>query len=69
MLPGAASQESFEKNGTARENQSMETEVTSIKGPVQFMFESEVDRIFSTPLGAQESTVYVYLHFNKLTTF
>lgn len=24
---------------------------SSVKGPVQFMFESEVDRIFSTPLG------------------
>lgn len=52
MLPGAASQESFEKNVTAYENQSEEAEAASIKGPMQFMFESEVDRIFSTPLGA-----------------
>lgn len=52
MLPGVASQESFEKNVTAYENQSEETEAASIKGPMQFMFESEVDRIFSTPLGA-----------------
>lgn len=52
MLPGAASQESFEKNVNASENQSVETEVASIKGPMQFLFESEVDRIFSTPLGA-----------------
>lgn len=53
MLPGAASQESFEKNVTADDvSQSVETEVASIKGPMQFMFESEVDRIFSTPLGA-----------------
>lgn len=27
------------------------TDVTSVKGPMQFMFESEVDQIFSTPLG------------------
>lgn len=52
MLPGAASQGSLEKNVTAYENQSEDTEATSIKGPMQFMFESEVDRIFSTPLGA-----------------
>lgn len=53
MLPGAASKESFEKNATVIENQSVETEASSsIKGPVQFMFESEIDRIFSTPLGA-----------------
>lgn len=51
MLPGATSQEPLEKNVTAPENQSVETEATSIKGPMQFMFESEVDRIFSTPLG------------------
>lgn len=51
-LPGAKSQESLEKNLTADENQSVETEVASIKGPMQFMFESDVDRVFSTPLGA-----------------
>lgn len=30
------------------------TDVTSVKGPMQFLFESEVDRIFSTPLGTQK---------------
>ncbi|KAL0450314.1 UNVERIFIED_CONTAM: hypothetical protein Slati_1587800 [Sesamum latifolium] len=44
MLPGAASQESLGKNGTVHENQSVEPEVASFKGPVQFMFESEVDQ-------------------------
>ncbi|KAI3452045.1 hypothetical protein Pfo_008710 [Paulownia fortunei] len=63
MLPGAASQESFEKNATVRENQSVETEVASIKGPVQFMFETEVDRIFSTPL---ESTVMFASHGDQI---
>lgn len=28
-----------------------DTEVAKVKGPQQFMFESEVDRIFSTPIG------------------
>lgn len=63
MLPGAASQESFEKNVTASENQSVETEVASIKGPMQFMFESEVDRIFSTPL---ESTLLFASHGDQI---
>ncbi|KZV23097.1 hypothetical protein F511_06621 [Dorcoceras hygrometricum] len=54
MLPGAASQESIEKNGSVDKNDAMDTEVTSIKGPMSFLFESEVDRIFSTPL---ESTL------------
>ncbi|KAK4416219.1 hypothetical protein Salat_2447400 [Sesamum alatum] len=63
MLPGAASQESLGKNGTVHENQSMEPEVGSFKGPVQFMFESEVDRIFSTPL---ESTVMFASHGDQI---
>ncbi|KAL8473143.1 hypothetical protein ACS0TY_030106 [Phlomoides rotata] len=64
MLPGAASQESVEKILTANvESQSVETEVASIKGPMQFMFESEVDRIFSTPL---ESTVLFASHGDQI---
>ncbi|KAL2240324.1 UNVERIFIED_CONTAM: hypothetical protein Sindi_0673600 [Sesamum indicum] len=63
MLPGAASQESLGKNGTVDENQSVEPEVASFKGPVQFMFESEVDRIFSTPL---ESTVMFASHGDQI---
>ncbi|CAH9060859.1 unnamed protein product [Cuscuta epithymum] len=54
MLPGAATQESNEKNGAVDLDQAAETEVAMVKGPQQFMFESEVDRIFSTPI---ESTV------------
>nr|GMC59566.1 Actin cytoskeleton-regulatory complex protein [Ipomoea batatas] len=54
-LPGAAKQESNEKNGAAIDlEQTADTEVAKVKGPQQFMFESEVDRIFSTPI---ESTV------------
>lgn len=52
-LPGGASQEAkdndkvFEENPTA----TAETSAGSIRGPTPFMFETEVDRIFSTPLG------------------
>ncbi|GFP96936.1 hypothetical protein PHJA_001837700 [Phtheirospermum japonicum] len=64
MLPGAAApQGAFEKNGTVDENQPVETEATSIKGPMQFVFETEVDRIFSTPL---ESTVMFASHGDQI---
>ncbi|XP_038719297.1 uncharacterized protein LOC120012104 [Tripterygium wilfordii] len=52
-LPGLASKESDEKM-EVEQNQSADTAVGSVRGPMQFMFESEVDRIFSTPL---ESTL------------
>lgn len=54
-LPGGASQEAkdnenvFEENPTA--TATAETTVGSIRGPTPYMFETEVDRIFSTPLG------------------
>ncbi|XP_075514915.1 uncharacterized protein LOC142549708 isoform X2 [Primulina tabacum] len=54
MLAGAASKESVEKNGAVDKNDAVDTEVASIKGPMSFLFESDVDRIFSTPL---ESTL------------
>ncbi|XP_073037867.1 uncharacterized protein [Primulina eburnea] len=54
MLPGAASPESIEKNGSVDKNDAMDNEVASIKGPMSYLFESDVDRIFSTPL---ESTL------------
>lgn len=56
-LPGASSQASSDKNLMSHEDQTVDADpvdATSVKGPVQFMFESEVDRIFSTPL---ESTM------------
>ena len=52
ILPGGASKEAGEKNLLVEENQSTEANVNSVWGPMQFMFESEVDRIFTTPLGA-----------------
>lgn len=54
ILPGAASQESKDKNSMIDGDQAADfdiNDVTTIKGPLQFIFESEVDRIFSTPLG------------------
>ncbi|RAL46724.1 hypothetical protein DM860_005003 [Cuscuta australis] len=54
VLPGAATQESNEKNMEVNLDQTAEKDVAMVKGPQQFMFEGEVDRIFSTPI---ESTV------------
>lgn len=57
ILPGAALQEANNKNGMVDADQNMDTEptdVTSVKGPMQFMFESEIDRIFSTPIGTHK---------------
>ncbi|KAG8384407.1 hypothetical protein BUALT_Bualt04G0114800 [Buddleja alternifolia] len=62
-LLGAVSQESIEKNGTLDENQSANAEVASVKGPMQLVFESEVDRIFSTPL---ESTLMFASHGDQI---
>ena len=51
ILPGKTSQETNEKNEALQESQSEDTGTVSIRCPVQFTFEDEVDRIFSTPLG------------------
>lgn len=51
-LPGGASQEAKDNDKVFEENPTAETSVGSIRGPTPFMFETEVDRIFSTPLGA-----------------
>ncbi|KAF6155820.1 hypothetical protein GIB67_039151 [Kingdonia uniflora] len=49
ILPGMASQ-AGEINGAPDEYRSIDAKVGSIRGPLQFMFEIEVDRIFSSPL-------------------
>lgn len=54
ILPGSVSQEANEKNIAIEENKSADTSSGSIRGPMQFMFDDEVDCIFSTPLGAWE---------------
>ncbi|KAI5409747.1 hypothetical protein KIW84_055268 [Lathyrus oleraceus] len=62
-LPGGASQEAKDNDQVLEENQPTETNVGSIRGPTQFMFETEVDRIFSTPLG---STLMFASHGNQI---
>ncbi|KAF6150785.1 hypothetical protein GIB67_020868 [Kingdonia uniflora] len=49
ILPGVASQVG-EINGAPDEDRSTDAKIGSIRGPLQFMFETEVDRIFSSPL-------------------
>ncbi|KAF2295176.1 hypothetical protein GH714_031919 [Hevea brasiliensis] len=63
ILPGGASKEAGEKNLLLEENQSVETNAGSLRGPMQFMFENEVDRIFSTPL---ESTLMFAINGNQI---
>ncbi|KAJ0097107.1 hypothetical protein Patl1_28747 [Pistacia atlantica] len=57
ILLGVDSQEADEKN------QSADSNVGSVRGPVQFMFETEVDRIFSTPI---ESTLMFACNGNQI---
>ncbi|KAK6258492.1 hypothetical protein QQP08_003805 [Theobroma cacao] len=58
ILPGLALEEVDGKNGAVEPNllpdQPVDAKANSIQGPVSFMFETEVDRIFSTPI---ESTL------------
>ncbi|XP_048335751.2 uncharacterized protein LOC107410579 isoform X1 [Ziziphus jujuba] len=63
ILPGNASKDANEKNLLADENQPVDGDANSVKGPMQFMFETEVDRIFSTPI---ESTLIFASHGNQI---
>ncbi|KAE8723338.1 estradiol 17-beta-dehydrogenase 1-like [Hibiscus syriacus] len=58
VLPGVALQEAGDKNGAVEPNllpdQPVEANTNSIQGPMPFLFETEIDRIFSTPI---ESTL------------
>ncbi|KAJ8769428.1 hypothetical protein K2173_002918 [Erythroxylum novogranatense] len=58
ILPGGATNEAGEKNLLVEENHFAETNTGSLQGPLQFMFESEVDRIFSTPLAAESTLMF-----------
>lgn len=62
-LPGGTSQEVKDNDKVFEENQPTETNVGSIRGPTPFMFETEVDRIFSTPL---DSTLMFASHGNQI---
>ncbi|RDY07951.1 hypothetical protein CR513_07872, partial [Mucuna pruriens] len=62
-LPGGASQEAKDSDKVFEENPTAETSVNSIHGPTPFMFETEVDRIFSTPL---DSSLMFASHGNQI---
>ncbi|KAI5418139.1 hypothetical protein KIW84_042681 [Lathyrus oleraceus] len=62
-LPGGASQEAKDNDQVLEENQPTDTNVGSIRGPTPFMFETEVDRIFSTPI---DSTLMFASHGNQI---
>lgn len=51
MLPGMATLEASDSNGALDAKSFADTGVVSNQGPLQFAFEMEVDRIFSSPLG------------------
>ncbi|KAK0603672.1 hypothetical protein LWI29_007382 [Acer saccharum] len=65
IFVGVASEEANENNGAAavEQNQLANSNVGSVRGPVQFMFETEVDRIFSTPI---ESTLMFACNGNQI---
>uniref|UniRef100_A0A2C9UWC3 Transducin/WD40 repeat-like superfamily protein n=1 Tax=Manihot esculenta TaxID=3983 RepID=A0A2C9UWC3_MANES len=63
VLPGGASKEAGEKNLLLEEDQWVETNAGALRGPMQFMFESKIDRIFSTPL---ESTLMFAINGNQI---
>ena len=60
ILPGLASQEVDERNEPVEQNQSADSKVGLVQGSMQFMFETEVDRIFSTPLGDSKKRPLMY---------
>ncbi|XP_050363675.1 uncharacterized protein LOC126782463 [Argentina anserina] len=64
ILPGKATPEANEKNLLADENENPTANIDSApRGPMQFMFETEVDRIFSTPI---ESTLMFASHGDQI---
>ncbi|XP_024640884.1 uncharacterized protein [Medicago truncatula] len=63
ILPGGPSHEPKDIEKAFEENQATETSDNSIKGPTPFMFETEVDRIFSTPL---DSTLMFASHGSQI---
>ncbi|KAH7851414.1 hypothetical protein Vadar_011283 [Vaccinium darrowii] len=63
VLPGGASQEADKKNILDEQSQAADVNVGSVKGPLQFLFETEVDSIFSTPI---ESTMLFASHGDQI---
>ncbi|XP_008788705.2 uncharacterized protein LOC103706397 [Phoenix dactylifera] len=63
ILPGVASQEVSDSNGALDAKSFSDTGVVSNQGPLLFVFETEVDRIFSSPL---ESTILYVISGNHI---
>lgn len=51
FLQGLASQKASENKGAVENEPVTNAKVAPERGPLQFLFETEVDRIFSSPLG------------------
>ena len=61
ILPGATSQEVNENNGALDTNTFADANAVSDRGPLQFFFETEVDRIFTSPLGELSKISLIYI--------
>lgn len=57
ILPKLTTMEENEKNLLSEENQTKEANPSAIQGPQQFLFETEVDRVFSTPIGVASDLI------------
>lgn len=55
------SQEVNENNGALDTNTFADANAASDRGPLQFCFETEVDRIFSSPLGELSTISLIYI--------
>ncbi|KAK1313084.1 hypothetical protein QJS10_CPA06g02118 [Acorus calamus] len=62
-LPGVTPKESGKNDGALDENSFADTKSASGRGHLQFTFETEVDRIFSSPI---ESTILYSSHGNHI---
>lgn len=62
ILPKLTTMDENEKNLLSEENQTKETNASGIQGPQQFMFETEVDRVFSTPIGVASDNLILEVY-------
>lgn len=63
ILPGGPSPKVDENTVVDEQSQPTEVNVGSVKGPLQFLFETDVDRIFSTPI---DSTLLFASHGEQI---
>lgn len=62
ILPGGKTSQENDNEKVLEDNHSTDTNNNSIRGPMPFMFETEVDRIFPTPLGKWVHIIYSSIH-------